>query len=359
MNNRENVLRALRRQQPQRVPFEFVLCPYHFEQFKARSGHKDYMEYYGFPIRYIDLNPTRRNTDFSVFYDNLPKNAMPLNWNPEWGVMGTQGSIAHFQEMLHPMASFSDAGQIHDYPFPDFAEEYRWDGFELKVAQVVKRELIAVASMQMTIFEVSWYLRGMDRFMMDMVLNPEFADTLMDKITEIRIEMARRYALAGVDILMLGDDVSTQEAMMISPQLWREKLKPRLAKIIKAAKNNKPDILVFYHGDGNCMEIISDLIEIGIDVLNPVQPECMDPMKVKELYGDRLSLWGTLGTQSIMPFGTPAQVKQKCKELIETVGKGGGLLLAPTHMIEPDVPWENVQAFIDAVKEYGQYIAKH
>ncbi len=97
------------------------------------------------------------------------------------------------------------------------------------------------------------------------------------------------------------------------------------------------------------------LVEIGIDILNPVQPECMDPVEIKTLYGDRLSFWGTLGTQTTMPFGTAREVKQTCKQLIEKVGKGGGLLLAPTHVIEPDVPWQNVEAFLDAVKEYGKY----
>jgi uroporphyrinogen decarboxylase len=267
MKNRENVLKALRKEKPEQIPFEFVLCPYHIEEFKRRTGHDNYMEYYGFPIRYIELNPTIEKPDYSVYYQNLPPDAAPIRWNPEWGVMGKEGSTAHFQEMLHPMESFTQIQQLKEYPFPDFTEEYRWENLDKKVKSLVENDLIAVASMQMTVFEVAWYLRGMDKFMMDLVINPDFADALMDEITEIRIEMSKRYALAGVDILMLGDDVSTQNSMMISPDLWRQKLKPRMFDIVKAAKTNKPDILLFYHGDGNCMEIIPDLIEIGIDTL--------------------------------------------------------------------------------------------
>jgi uroporphyrinogen decarboxylase len=205
--------------------------------------------------------------------------------------------------------------------------------------------------MEMTLFEIAWYLRGMDRFMEELVCGEEMAEALLDKLTEIRIGMATRYAQAGADILMLGDDVATQVDMMISPQLWRDTLKPRLARVIAAAKAANPDILIFYHGDGNMARIVPELIEIGVEILNPVQPECMDPFEMKKLYGDRLAFWGCVGTQTTLPFGTPASIQQTCRELIARVGSGGGLLLAPTHTIEPDVPWENIVAFIEAVRE--------
>jgi len=353
MNHRENMLRALKRDNPRQVPFEFTLCPALLEEFKKRTGRQDYENYYGFPFRYINLNKTRQKIDYSIYYDNLPGNAAPLHWNPEWGVMGLTGSLAHFQEMLHPLEKFKTPDQIDQYPFPDFNEDYRWQGVREQVQKMIAHDLVAVAPMQMTVFEVSWYLRGMDTFMLDLISNKEFAHALMDKITDIRIGMARRFARCGADILMLGDDVATQLDMMLSPDLWRSALKPRLERIIQAARREKPDILIFYHCDGNVQKIIPELIEIGIDILNPVQPECMNPYQLKQWYGDRLSFWGAVGTQSVLPFGRPEEIKQTCKLLIERVGKGGGLLLAPTHVIEPDVPWENLQTFIDAVKEYG------
>jgi len=355
MTNRENVLKALRREKPERIPFEFVLCPSKIEEFRNRTGETDYQEYYDFPIRYVELNPTMKKTDFSIYYKDLPENAEPLSWNPEWGVMSVKGTVAHFERMLHPMEDFTTVEEIRSYPFPDFNDEYRWEGFEEKVNQLKKNDLVAVAFMQMTIFEVAWYLRGMENLMIDMVCNPEMAEALLDESTKIRTGMAQKYARYGIDILMLGDDVSSQQDMIMDPGMWRKLLKPRLASVIAAAKSANPEILVFYHGDGNLQKIIPDLIEIGVDILNPVQPECMDPFLIKKLYGDKLSLWGTLGTQTTLPFGTPDEVKQKCRELIEAIGKDGGLLLAPTHTIEPEVPWENIQAFIDAVKEYGTF----
>ena len=126
--------------------------------------------------------------------------------------------------------------------------------------------------------------------------------------------------------------------------------------ICAAAREVNPEILILYHGDGNLSSIVPDLIETGVDILNPVQPECIDPVRMKNEYGDRLSFWGTIGTQSTMPFGTPAEIEAAVKEMIETVGQGGGLLLAPTHVIEPDVPWENIIAFVEAARKYGNWL---
>jgi uroporphyrinogen decarboxylase len=296
MTKRENVIRSLRRDNPQTVPFDMVLCPLHLKTFKTKTNSDNYQLYYGIPFRYVELEPTVTARDFTPYYRNLPGNAKPLSWNPEWGIYSVPGSVAHFEEMLHPMEQFKTVEEIFFYPFPDYNEPYRWQGMENKIARLQQSDLVAVAFMQMTIFKIAWYLRGMENFLVDLIEQREFADTLLDKITDIRIGMAEKYARCGVDILMLGDDVSTQIDMMMSPDLWREALKPRLAKIIAAAKNENPAILLFYHGDGNLQAIIPDLIEIGIDILNPVQPECMDPLLIKKQYGDKLSFWGTIGT---------------------------------------------------------------
>jgi uroporphyrinogen decarboxylase len=112
-------------------------------------------------------------------------------------------------------------------------------------------------------------------------------------------------------------------------------------------------VLVFYHSDGNILPIIPELIEIGVDILNPIQPECMDPAELKRMYGDKLSFWGTIGTQTTMPFGTPDDVRNEVCERIATVGKGGGLFLSPSHILEPEVPWANIEAFVEAERKYG------
>lgn len=355
MNKRENLLRALRRDHPASVPFDMDLCPSQLENLKKRIGTEDFREYYDFAYRYVELNPTRLHTDFSPYYEGVEGKLEPLNWNPEWGVMGIYGSTAHFQHMLHPMQNFTDIQQILDYPLPDFDADYRWEGVAERNLQLIEKGYATLAFMEMTIFEVAWYLRGMEELMLGFYEDPEFNACLLDVLTDLRVEMAKRYAKAHTDVLMLGDDVSTQLDMMMSPDLWRRELKPRLKRVIDAAKAEKPDILIFYHGDGNLSAIVEDLIEIGVDVLNPIQPECVDPFELKRRYGDRLSFWGGIGTQTTMPFGTREEIFRVCEKLIREVGKGGGFVLAPTHTLEPEVPWENIEAFLDAVEQFGKY----
>ncbi|MCL1895145.1 MAG: hypothetical protein FWG03_01205, partial [Clostridiales bacterium] len=282
MMDRQDFLRALRRQGGGKTPFDLALCPAHMDHLEKIAGTRDYYEYFGIPIRYVDIRPTSMQADYSAYYEGLPADAGPLSWNPEWGVYSTPGSLAHFEEMIHPMRGFTSVTEIEGYPFPDFDAGYRWEGVDGQVKDIKEKGLVAAAFMEMTIFEVCWYMRGMEAFLMDMVADEGFACALMDKVTGIRAASARRYARAGADILMLGDDVSTQLDMMMSPGLWREVFKPRLAKIISTAKNANPGTLIFYHGDGNLQAIIPDLIEIGVEILNPVQPECMDPVHIKK-----------------------------------------------------------------------------
>jgi uroporphyrinogen decarboxylase len=195
----------------------------------------------------------------------------------------------------------------------------------------------------------------MEKLMEAMVLDPPFAAYIFDQITEDRAFMAKRYGQAGCDMMHCGDDIGMQDRLMMSPEMWREWLKPRWRKVIKSAKDENPDILAWYHSDGDIRPVIEDLIEIGFDILNPIQPECMDPAELKRKYGDRVAFWGCIGTQTTMPFGSPDDVREAVKWTVENVGYDGGLLIAPTHVLEPDVPWENIEALHEAVEEYGVY----
>ena len=183
---------------------------------------------------------------------------------------------------------------------------------------------------------------------------------LSSGLTLSRIDLAGKLLWAAempaadVDVLELGDDVGTQRGMMFDPGLWRSLLRGRLARVVAAAKAVKPDILLFYHSDGQVYDIIPDLIDLGIDILNPVQPECMDVDFLKKEYGQSLSFWGCLGTQSVMPFGTVEEVRASVAHMIDVVGAGGGLVLAPTHVVEPEVPLENLLAMVETAQTYGR-----
>ncbi|HHW00206.1 MAG TPA: hypothetical protein GXX36_11695 [Clostridiaceae bacterium] len=349
MSVRENFLYAMRRKGSSYIPFEFILCPSLLAEFRQRTGMEDYAEYYGFPTRLLFVDYIGGSEKFHKYYKSVE--GIFIN---DWGIGFKQGDTVDFNRMIHPMKDFELLSDYEKYPYPNPIKDYDWKSFFQKVQEVKGRDLIAVAYEEVTIFETAWYLRGMDNFLIDMATGSECAIYLLDQITDRRCTTAGMFARAGCDVLRLGDDVSTQLDMMMHPDTWREYIKPRLAKVICAARSENPGIMIFYHGDGNLQKIIPDLIEIGVDILNPVQPECMNPVEIKKLYGDKLSFWGTVGTQTTMPFGSPDEVRDVCIKMINEVGNGGGLLLAPTHVLEPDVPWENIQAFIDTVREHNK-----
>lgn len=156
----------------------------------------------------------------------------------------------------------------------------------------------------------------------------------------------------GVDVIYLGDDIGMQSSVMMSEELYKRFLLPRLASVISAARAINPDIIVFYHSCGYVTPFIPLLIEAGIDVLNPVQPECMDFEEIHAEFGDKLSFFGTLGTQTTFPFGTMQDVKDAVKHNLDIAGEKGGLIVAPTHLLEPEVPWANVKAYVEACENY-------
>lgn len=347
---RERALSALRRQQPDRVPFWMEFTPPLLEVFREKTGSEDPFEYFDFEFRQVEFSPPRELGDFTEWLPDLPKDAR-IN---EWGIGFVRGSgYAHFEDMVHPLKNAKSVREILEYPYPDLTAEYRWRDLKAQVQSWHDRGY-AVRGLPPffdgTIFETAWGLRGLEEMLVDFVERPEIAEALLDKVTELSAKTAVIMAEAGVDVLVTGDDIGTQSRMLMSLNMWRRWLKPRLAKVIAAAKAVKPDLLVFYHSCGFIEPAIPELIEIGVDILNPVQPESMDPIKIKQLYGDKLAFWGTIGTQTTMPFGTVDEVRKTVARHIEMIGRGGGLLIAPTHVLEPEVPWENVVAFVEAVK---------
>jgi len=155
----------------------------------------------------------------------------------------------------------------------------------------------------------------------------------------------------GVDMIWIGDDVGAQNSMLMSPKMWRKFLKPRMANFISELKAINPQVKVAYHTDGQVYPIIPDLVEIGLDVLNPVQPASMDPLKLKQEYGDKLCFWGSIDEQYTLPFGSPADVQNEVLTRLKTLGKNGGLILGPTHHVQLDTSLENFWAMINTIKQ--------
>ena len=188
--------------------------------------------------------------------------------------------------------------------------------------------------------------------MIDLVQRPHLAAYLLDQLTSMLIENARILARAGVDILLLDDDVAMPNRLMIGPKTWRKYFKHRLSKVINLAREESKDLLVFYHCDGNFTQLIPDLVDIGVNVINPVQPDCMDAAAVKREFGDKLAMWGSVGGARRWDWGTPDQIRAEVQQRIQELGPEG-LLLAPAYDIDY-APFDNIVAFVEAVEAFGQ-----
>ncbi len=352
MTNRENYLSIARRTGYDYMPVKFFMCPSLQEKFDAYQREHQIPLIKGeesvYPLPSID---TPAETFLETYYQN--KSFKPGTRIDRWGVAHEPGSKAafHMTYMHNPMADFDSVEQIESYPFPVLQEE----GFaaqQEQIAAIHAADKAAMGELQCSIWETAWYMRGMENLMCDMMSEDPMATVLLDKVTDISVQNAVSFAKAGADCIYLGDDVGMQHTIMMSESLYGEWLKPRLKRIIDAAKAVNPDILIFYHTCGHVTELIPQLIEAGIDVLNPVQPESMDFRQLHEHFGDRLSFHGTIGTQTTMPFGTPEEVRQKVFENLDIAGEHGGLYVCPTHMLEPEVPVENIVAYIQACADY-------
>jgi uroporphyrinogen decarboxylase len=346
---RERFLAAINRERPDRVPRSADFTPQALQTFREKTGHDSPVEYFAYEMREVGFHPTRQQVDFHPYLGELPEGSIVS----EWGVGEAPAHLYHLTQMIHPLRDLTSVAQIERYPFPDYEAAYRHADLGERIAAVHERGLGTVSEWT-TIFEQAWYLRGMENLMLDFVDRPALAEALLDRVTAIVCFAVKRFACARVDLIRTGDDIGTQQGMMISPAMWRQWLKPRLAKVIETAKGTNPGVRVLYDSDGNFDPVIRDLIEIGVDVLCPVQPECNDPAWLKREYGRHLSFWGSIGVQTTLPFGTPQQVKEQVRRRMETIGRGGGLVIAPSHVIPPETPWENILAFFEAVDEYGQ-----
>jgi uroporphyrinogen-III decarboxylase len=191
----------------------------------------------------------------------------------------------------------------------------------------------------------------------DFIENPDLVNALFDLTLKYHHSIAENLVKKGVDMIWIGDDVGAQNRMLISPDLWRKYFRDRMARFIASLKSINPDIKIAYHSDGYIIPIIPELIEIGIDILNPIQPGSMNPVDIKKQFGDRLCLWGTIDEQHTLPFTDPETVRKEVAERIRTIGRDGGLILSPTHNIQLDTPMENFFAMVDAIKKpYRSYL---
>jgi len=234
---------------------------------------------------------------------------------------------------------------LDGYKFPDPCRPERFADIP---AQCERNSELFIAAGSTCLFEKAWYLRGFDNFLTDLAAEPEFANKLLDAILEYNLAFIGEFIKQGVDAVFFGDDYAHQHGMLMRPATWREYFKPRLARMFRQVR--QAGLPVFLHCCGDMTAILDDLVEIGLNVLQPCQPESLDLAALKKRYRNKLCFWGGIGTQRTLPFGTPDQVKQEVRERIRTLGESGGYIIGTGHSVQKDVPVENILALIEAVR---------
>jgi uroporphyrinogen decarboxylase len=365
MNSKERVMRALRREGlPDRVPLQFDLCRSLLEAFGARHGiavhyTTSYYEDLTYRISANELR-TAMGSDCVVVGGSLPAGYSHRKTEDgcvanEFGMVMRQGPL--YMEVIEaPLADVSSAGEVRQFPFPEPTAAGRFDDAEADIARFGE-DYFVIGDLELTMYEMAWHMVGLEKFMIDMSMGEPYVGVLLDRVLEFSVGVGKRLVELGVDGVWTGDDFGTQTGMMISPRMWRETFKPRFAELFSELKSANPEVLVMYHSDGAIAPILDDLVEIGMDVFNPVQPNVPghEPEALKARLGDRLSFWGAIDQQHLLPNGTPDEIERDVRSKIAALGPGGGYMCSPAHIIQADTSMENVETFIQAVKAHGAY----
>lgn len=378
---RERIWRILDHQEADRVPAELGGCMSfvtkqayfrlkHYLNMPINSSDIDYWpsmmsysswwqpiideslyKYYRIDFRPVSLRIKRPFIPRKLFSDN--------SFTDEAGCHRKAGDL--YMEVANPaiLEFAQDVDEIlYDPYWPEPERDFSADGLE-KYARQIDDAGFAVCVRRGDIFEPSWQRRGFNKLIEDMYIRPKIAETILDKVTEIQIKMFGMLLDEVGDyatLITTLDDLGAQTTALISPELYRKYLKPRQKKLIDYI-HNKSEAKIFYHSCGDMEMFILDLIEIGVDVLHPVQPECpdMELASLKEKYGDKITFCGGIGSQRILPLGTIDDVESDVKRVIKAAAQGGGFILAPGHVIQPDVPPWNIDAMYTAAIKYGAY----
>lgn len=384
LTSKERVMAAINHQEPDRVPIVVGVSNATgikmktYQDIKALAGIQAPDEYiYEWPelgtARVDEETLQRLRVDVRGVLDLEPEKVRERNRHRKphspcldsWGSGQIEISEGEWMPGVQPMREATTLEEIESYPWPNMDDPTRVAHARAQAKQLAQENQYAIMGTPWLLFpfERAHAMQGMDQFLLNMALEPDFARALLAKITEKCKQLMGNFLRETgefLDIIKIGDDLGSQESLLISPKMYREMLKPFHADLIAFIKA-RTDAKVFFHTDGDVFDLIEDFIEIGVDILNPIQTSAgkmADLKQLKQRYGDRITFCGAIDTHKVLPEGSPEDVQQEVRRVINALGPGGGYMLASVHTIMNDVPAENVLAMVDAVEKYGRYPLK-
>jgi uroporphyrinogen decarboxylase len=369
MTHRERVIAALSHQEPDTVPIDFAstrdssIVVEGYEQLKEHFGIQAENTLTSRMMRVVDVDERilrALDTDTRGVFPATPPDVIlgEGRYRDEWGVERVRppGSF-YYDERSFPLAGNITMGDILHYPWPDPQHPIRRTGLKERVRQIRDAtDCAVVLNLQSAFVHTSQYLRGFEDWFMDFARDRRLLGALFDAVLDVSMAINRELLEevgAEVDVVMGSDDLGLQGGLMISPQAYRELIKPRHQRYFQLMHELSP-AKVFFHTCGSVADILGDLVEIGVEVLHPVQVSAagMAPARLKEHWGEKLAFWGAIDTQHVLPYGSVKDVKAEVERRIEEFGQGGGYVLGAVHNLQPDVPTQNILAMYRHAREY-------
>jgi uroporphyrinogen decarboxylase len=363
MTPKERVNTAIEHREPDRVPVFITVTPQVAESLARKLGIEGYT-HADSPLSENRISFTELLVELGndmVGIGACAPRAHPTREEEsgvlvdEWGLRFRRAG--YYAEMIsHPLANAETIADVEHFAFPDPDAPGRFDLARRTVERYGERYAV-IGDAETTVFEVAWYLVGMEKFLVDLLQGREYVFALLDRVTGYSLGVARNLIRLGAEIIWLGDDFGTQSGMLVSPRLWREVFKERMRRIVRTLKEQSPGTRIAYHCCGSYAAIIPDLLEIGIDLLNALQPTArdMDLRELKRAYGDRATFFGGIDTQSKVPFGSLDDLEHEVERVIASAAHGGGYILAGAHNLQPDTSAEKVVKLFQYAREHGRY----
>lgn len=376
MSRRERVLTALEHREPDRVPISMTITIDAYNNLKKYMGieidekikvgrwtdvpiHEEVADKYDMDVLRVDMGSPRKRPKSS------DPNILIDEWSVEWKRIDRPDGGFYYEMCKHPLEN-ATIKDLEDFPWPDPHDEGIIDGVEEKFRRLRKDTDFAITTkVGGAVFELATYMVGMQRWYTALAEDPAFAVALMVKLADIQSKIdafGLRVIGQYVDVLRLsGEDMGTQQGPLISLKMFRQMVRPHLQKVWDVAKaeltKRNPRAKIMLHSCGSVKPFIADWIEMGLDVLDPIQPKArgMDTALLKAEFGDKLSFHGGIDIQDVLPFGTVDDVRQEVRQRIKDLAPGGGYILSPAHNVQSDVPPQNLIAMRDAVLEFGWY----